>query len=137
MGFVEEEHGVGALFGEILDVSRDGVKDRGGGRRGRQSERDAELAIKVTPSEGGIVAIGQSEAGAREALSEGAEHARLADAGLANEEDGGALLKRLDERGNQFGLRRWEPELGVGNLLAEGLFGEAESSECGGCHDSP
>src|SRR5438445_4775698 len=94
---VEEEDRMDALLGEVLDVGRDRVEDGGGGRRRRQAERDAELAIEVATTEGGIVAVGEAEAGVGDAMAQGAQHAGLADAGLAAQDDGGAGIERLDE----------------------------------------
>ena len=83
---VEEEDGVEALAAEIFDVGADGEEDgRGGGGR-REAEGEAELAIEVAAAERGVMAVGETEAGLRQAMAEGAQHARLADAGLAGED---------------------------------------------------
>ncbi len=63
---------------------RDGVEDGGRGRRRGEPQGDAELAIEVAAAEGDVVAVGQAEAGVREAMPQGAQHAGLADAGLAD-----------------------------------------------------
>jgi hypothetical protein len=85
---VEEERGVDAVAAEFLDVRRDGVEDGGCGRRGREAEGDAELAVEVAAPEGHVVAVGQAVAALGDALAEGAEDAGLADAGIADENDG-------------------------------------------------
>jgi len=87
-----------ALFRALLDMARDGVEQGAGGGGGREAERDAELAIEVTPTERGVVVVGQPKACSRNAVAQRAQDTRLADAGLTDDDDGGALGERL-ERG--------------------------------------
>ena len=70
VGLVEEEDGVDALLAELTDVLVDRVEDRG--RRGAraQAEREAELPVEVASPEGGVVAVGQAEAGLGQAMAE-------------------------------------------------------------------
>src|SRR5262245_61944243 len=63
MRFVEEKDGMDALLGALLDVARDGVEEAARGGRRRQAEGDAKLAVEVAAAEGGVVAVGQAEAG--------------------------------------------------------------------------
>ena len=58
----------------------------------------AELAVEVAAAERGVVAVGQPEAGGRDAVAQRAQHAGLADAGLADEDDGRVLVERLEQR---------------------------------------
>src|SRR5690606_42095143 len=67
-----------------------------------------------------VVAVGQSEAGLGQAMPERAQHARLADAGLAREDGVTALAARLDEPLDRRGARGRHPEVGVGDFLGEG-----------------
>ncbi len=92
---VEQEDRMDALSAEVLDVSADGVEDGGRRRSGGEAERLAELAIEVAPAERGVVAVGQSEAGLRQPMTHGPQHARLAGAGLADEQHLGALVDGL------------------------------------------
>jgi hypothetical protein len=65
---VEEKDGMDAVLGQLLDVGRDRVEDCRRRGRGREPERDAELAVEVAPAERGVVAVGQAEAGMRDAM---------------------------------------------------------------------
>ena len=71
---------------ELLDVGADGVEDGGGGAAGDEAEGEAELAVEVAPAERGVVAVGETEAVLGQAMAQGAQHAGLADAGLADEQ---------------------------------------------------
>ncbi len=97
VGLVEEEDGMDAFSGELLDVARDGVEEVAGGGGGREAEREAELAIEVTASEGGVMGVGQAVPGRGDAVPERAQNAGLADAGLPDEHHRGALVECLDE----------------------------------------
>ena len=108
--------------------SADRVEDGGRRRGGGQAESLAELAIEVAPAEGGVVAVGQPEAGLRQAMAHGAQHARLADAGLADEEHLGVLLHGLAHLVDDILLGGREPEVAVGDLLGEGGFGQRRRS---------
>jgi hypothetical protein len=44
---VEDEYGMEALAGEVLDVRGDRVEDGGGSGRGREPKGDSELAVEV------------------------------------------------------------------------------------------
>ena len=131
---VEQEDGVEVVAAEVLDVGADREEERGGGRRGREAEREAELAVEVAAAERGVVAVGQAEAGLGQALAQRAQHAGLADAGLAGEQHRGALAERLDELVDDGLLRGRQPEVGVGDLLGEGRGLEAEVGEVLGGH---
>lgn len=105
MRFVEEEHGVHALGGALLDVLTERVEQASHGGDGREPDGVAELAIEVASPERGIAAVGQAEAGRRNAMAERAQNTGLADAGLANEHDRRAVVERLDERVDDGELR--------------------------------
>lgn len=107
---VEQEDGVALLGGELLDVARDLVEDGGGGLR-VEAEGEADVPVEVASAERGVVAVGQAEAGLGEAASQGPQHARFADAGLAGEEHRLARGERLDELVDDRGLRRRQPEV--------------------------
>ena len=96
--FVEQEDRMHALAGELLDMGTDGAEEISGRGATGEAESVAELAIEVAPAEGGVVAVGQAEAALRERMTQGAQHARLADAGLAQS----TTLLRLVERFDQF-----------------------------------
>jgi hypothetical protein len=129
MGFVDQEDGADALFGEVLDVSADGEEEISGGGGLREAEGEAEVAIKVSPSDGGILAIDESEVGGSESVAEGAENAGLADAGLAREQRAGAGVHGFGEVFDEGELGGRHPKLGVGDVLGERLCGEAEVGE--------
>ena len=131
VGLVEEEHGVDALFGALLDMTRDGVEQAACGGRGRELEGRAELAIEVAAAEGGVVTVGEAEAGGGDAVAQRAQDAGLADARLTDEDDAGVLVERVEELVDDGGLGRREPELGVGDLLGERWLLEAEDVEVG------
>ena len=126
MGLVEEKDRVDAFLGQVLDHGRHGVEDRGRGRRRRQAQRDAELAIEVAAAERRVVAIGQAEAGVRDAMAEGPQDAGLADAGLTDEKHGAALAERVEQQSTTDLLRGRQPELAVRDLLGEGRLPEPE-----------
>ena len=86
-----------ALAAEVVFVLVDRVEDGSGGGLGVEANDEAELPVEVASAEGGVVAVGQSEAGVRKAPSEGFQHAGLVDAGLAGEEGVAALFAALDE----------------------------------------
>jgi len=80
----------------------------------------AELTVEVATAERGIVAVREPEAGGRDAMAKRAQDARLADAGLADEDDRGALVERLEQRVDNGLFGRRQPQLAVGNLLENG-----------------
>ena len=96
VGFVNQEHRMDALFSALLDMARDGVEQGTGGGCGRKAERDAELTIEVTTAERGVVVVGQPKACGRDAMTQRAQDARLADARLTDDGDGSALGERLE-----------------------------------------
>src|SRR5258706_6571922 len=112
-------------------------EDRGGGSRGRQTEREAELAVEVAATERGVVAVRESEASLRQSLADGAKHARLADPGLTGEQYGLSVFERLANFIDERHLRRGQPQLVVGDFLREGCAREAEVHQVRRRHDSP
>lgn len=68
VGLVEQEDGMDALAGELLDVTRHGVEEIAGG--GCEAEREAELAVEVAAAESGGVGVGQVVAGGGDAVAE-------------------------------------------------------------------
>jgi hypothetical protein len=98
VGLVEEEDGVHAVAAEVLDVAGHREEDGGGAGGGGQAQGETELAVEVAAPEGGVVAVREAEAGRRESVAKRAQDAGLADAGLAGERDGGALVEGFDER---------------------------------------
>jgi hypothetical protein len=93
---VEEEDGVKPLVAKLLDVRGDGEEDGGGGGRGLEAQREAQLPVEVAPAQGGVVAVGEAEA-LSETVPQSAQHARLPDAGLADEGHRRALLEGLHQ----------------------------------------
>jgi len=86
VGFVEEEDGMDALARELFDVGRHGVEKVAGGGSGREAEGEAELAVEVAATEGGVVRVGQAIAGRGDAVAQRAQDTGLADAGFADEQ---------------------------------------------------
>src|SRR5690606_33497588 len=73
-----------------------------------------------------------------DAVAKRAQDARLANAGLADEDHGGTLVERFEEHVDNDELRGWQPQLSVGNLLRERCVLAAEVREIGGgAHLSP
>ena len=85
VGLVEEKDGMEAVAAQIFDVAGDGEEDGGGAGGGGQAEGETELSVEVTSTEGGVVTVGEAEAGGGQLVAEGAQDAGLADAGLADE----------------------------------------------------
>src|SRR5580700_1028538 len=131
VGLVEEEDGMDVIAPEGLDVGGHGEEEGCGRRGGGEAERRAELAIEVAPAEGCIVAVGQAEARLRQGLAQRPQHARLARTGLADEEHLLVLVDRLAELVDEELLGGRKPQVAVGDLLGEGLFGQAEEAEEG------
>src|SRR5581483_10249688 len=130
VGLVEQEGGMDALGSAVLDVAAELVEQAAGGdRRRRQAEREAELAIEVAAAEGGVVAIGEAEAGGGDAMPERAQDTGLADARLTDEDDGGALVERLEQGVDDDLLGGWQPEVGVENFFGERRILEREVRE--------
>ena len=129
VSLVEEEDGVHLVAPEFLHVGLDGEEQVG--RRGRrvQAERVAEVAVEVAAPEGGVAAVGEPKAGLGEVTAKGAQDARLADAGLAEQEHALPLGEGLLDVGDECGLALGEPEVGVVDLLREGRGAEAEGAE--------
>jgi hypothetical protein len=105
--FVEEKHGIDTLPPEFLDMGSDAMEDRGRGGVGSQADGQAELAVEVPPTEGGVVTIGQSHVGLVEAGAQGAQDAGLAHAGLSHQQDLGLLSEGLLEVIDQSLLGGW------------------------------
>jgi hypothetical protein len=131
MGFVEQEDGEDPVAAELFDVGGDGVEDGGRGGRGREAEGETELAVGVAPSEGGVVAVGEAESLRGQLLAERAEHAGLADAGFAGEDNRLAGRQGVEELVDELAFGGGEPEVVVVDLLGEGMAGEAEVSDPG------
>src|ERR1700760_3789676 len=132
---VEQERGMDALGGAVCDVAAELVEQAAGGDRGgRQAECETELAIEVAAAEGGIVAIGETEAGGGDAMPERAQDAGLADAGLTDEDDGGALVERLEQGVDDALFGGWQPEVRVENFFGEWRVLEREVREIGDGH---
>ena len=129
MRFVEEESRVDPLGAQLSDMMGNFVKDSGGGRLGIEAEGKTELSIEVTPTESGVVAVGEPEAGLGEAMSDGAEDACLAHAGLARKQDVAPLVACVDDGLDDALARRGDPELVVAKLFAEWRTVEVECAE--------
>src|SRR5215210_3819290 len=129
---VQEEDGVQALLAELLDVRADRVEDRRRGGRGAEPQGEAELTVEVALTERRVVTVGKTELGWRETVAHGAQDARLAEPGVAEQERalslGGGLTQTVDHI--LFGGRK--PEVAVLDLLDEGCQGEAEEGDIGG-----
>jgi hypothetical protein len=97
MGLVEQEYGMRALLAELLDMARHLKEDGGGGGFWGKAECQAELAIEVSTTEGGIMAIGEPEAGLGQMLLQCTQYAGLADAGLAGEQHVAMLGAGVDQ----------------------------------------
>jgi hypothetical protein len=110
VGFVEEEDGMDALAGELLDVRGHGVEKVAGGGGGRQPEGEAELAVEVAAAERGVVRVGQAVAGSGDAVTDRAQDAGLADAGFADEHHRGPLGERVEETIGHGLLGAGQPE---------------------------
>src|SRR5450432_584943 len=94
-----------------------------------QSEGQAKLPVEVAPTEGDVVAIGQAESLFWKRMPKRSKHARLADAWLADEGDILAGLGGVHEVIEQRTFARRQPQVGVVDLLAEGVRGQAEDGE--------
>ena len=139
MRLVEEKGRVNAVAAELLDMSRYGVEDGGGGRRRRETEGEADLAIEIATPEGGIVAIREAKAGLGNAMAQTAQDAGLADARVADEENGFVVRDGVGELIAELLFGGRKPELGVGDFLGKGRLAETEVGEigCGGHRLSP
>lgn len=84
--FVEEEDGMDPLSTKLLHMCRDGIEYARGCRLGLESDCEAYLAIEISTSEGGILAIGETEACVGEAMTESSESAGLSDSRFADEQ---------------------------------------------------
>src|SRR5687767_15781014 len=94
---VEQEDRVDVLLAELTDMTGHLVENTSGGCLGRETQREADLAVEIAATEGGVVAVGQSEAGFGQPSPQRAQDARLANAGLAGEQDVGVFLAGLDQ----------------------------------------
>ena len=124
-----------ALATEIFDVGGDGEEDRSSGGRRRQPDRETELAIEISATERGVVAVGKTKAGLGQAMAQGTQHAGLASARLASEDHGGVLIDGFLQLVHHGLLRGWQPEVSVGDLLGEGDLVEAEVGKVRRVHE--
>src|SRR5512139_1001238 len=131
VGFVNEEDGVDALAGELLDVGRYGVEEVAGGGSGREAEGEAELAVEVAAPEGSVVRIGQPGAGGGDEVARGAQDAGLADGRFTDDDGGSTLVERVKQAVRDGLLGGGEAQIGVGDLLGEWRLFEAECVEVG------
>lgn len=69
----------------------DGAEDGGPGRLRRKAERETHAPVEVAAAERCVVAAGQALAFLAEAVVQRAKDARLADAGLADEDGSGSV----------------------------------------------
>ena len=92
LSLVEQEDGMNAIVAEVSHVGGDRMEDAGRGGGGREAEGDAELAIEIAATEGGVVAVGEAKTSVRQSLAQSAQHARLADARIADEDGRRASL---------------------------------------------
>ena len=106
---VEQEDRMHALGAEVLHVLVDRVEDGGRGGFGREAECEADVAIEVAPAESRIVAVREPEAVGGQPMAYGAQHARLADAGLTGEQDVAAFVAGLDDLIDDAQPRRGYP----------------------------
>jgi len=125
---------VNAVAAEIFDVAGDGEEDGSGAGGGGQAEGETELAVEIAAAEGGVVAVGEAKAGHGELVAEGAQDTGLADAWLAGERDGGALVEGLDQLVDECLFGRRQPQLRVGDLLRERCLAQVEVGEVAGAH---
>jgi hypothetical protein len=89
-------------------ASDDGFRDRLSDDHRRAMGRPAGCGSTIT-----LAGVGLDDAADNIALDEVAEHADLADAGLADEDDRGTLVERVDD--GELGRRH--PQLALGNPL--------------------
>ena len=126
---VEEKDRVHFVAPQFVHVRFDGEEEIGRGGRRVQAEAMAEVAIEVAPAEGRVSAIGQPEAGLRQASAQRPQHARLTDAGLAEQHHALPLGERLLDLGDESGLRLRQPQVLVADLLREGRRAKAEARQ--------
>jgi hypothetical protein len=81
------------------------------------------------------VAVGEAKASLWQTIAQGAQDAGLTGTGLAREDHGGVLVDGFLKLVHDGLLRRWQPEIGVGDLLREGNVVEAEMGEVGRGHE--
>ena len=87
------------------------------------------MSVEVAAPDGGVLAVDESEVGGGQGVAQGAQHAGLADAGLAGEQGAGAGVHGVGEVLDQGELGRGEPELVVADVLGERLGGQSEVRE--------
>src|SRR5690606_36624759 len=83
----------------------------------------------VAAAERRVVAVGEAKARFGQAMPQRAQHARLADAGLAGEQDVAALVARLDESFDDALARARDPEVRVRDVFAERRAHQTEMFE--------
>src|SRR4029077_12828569 len=134
MRLVDEKDGQQALLTELLDMGVDGPENVTGVVTVRQSEGEAQLPIEVAPTEGDVMAVGEAEPLLGKRVAQSPQHASLARSGLADERHVVARLGGVDQIIEQGPFARGQPQVGVVDLLAEGLRGQAEDGQRLGAH---
>ena len=117
---------------ELLDVATDRVEDRGRGRLRREPERQAQLAIEVAAPERRVVGVRQPKARVGQSMTQRPQRARLAHAGLADEQDVLVRVHGLDEFVDEQRFARGKPQFLVRQVLVEGHRVEIEVPQVGG-----
>ena len=107
---VDEKDGADVFLDGVLDVRADGEEEVTGGVGLGHSQRETKMAIEVASAKGEVLAVDKSEVGGGQGVSQGAQQAGLADAGLSGEQGAGARVH------------------GVGGILDQGELGGREPS---------
>ena len=121
MRLVDEEDWADVLCGEVLDVGAHGEEEISCGGRLRETESEAEVSIEIAPTDGGILTVDEAEVGWSEGVAEGTQDAGLASTRLSSEQDAPADMHRIGEVFDEGLLGRRHPELGVADVLREGM----------------
>src|SRR5215213_10217807 len=95
MRLIEEKDRVNLVSAEIVPVRLDREEQVGCGGGGVQAEGVAEIAVEVAAAERGVAAVRQTEAGLRQLVAKRPKDARLADAGLAHQQDALSVCERI------------------------------------------
>ena len=69
MSLVQKEYRMDAFGSELLDVGRDGMEDSGRAGGVAEAESKRELTVEVTPTQGGVVAVGETKSGIGKAMA--------------------------------------------------------------------
>jgi hypothetical protein len=132
---VEQEDRMDLVTAKVVHVRLAGEEQVGRGRARMKAERVAEVAVEVAPAERRVAAVRQAEARLGQSFPQCAEHARFADAGLAEQDHALPVGERFfdvrDERRLAFG----EPEIAVIDLLGEGRRALGVQSPCHSLHN--